>query len=41
MQFWQANKTVRAYGSKTDLTTRFGARDQVEEAKAKYTNPTY
>ena len=37
--FEKQNKTVRVYGSETDLTTRFGARDPVEEAKAKYTKP--
>ena len=32
-------KTVRVYGSETDLTTRFGTRDVVEEAKQNIQNP--
>jgi hypothetical protein len=37
--FEKQMKSVRVYGSETDLTNKFGARDVVEEAKTKYTVP--
>lgn len=37
--FEKQMKSVRVYGSETDLTSKFGTRDVVEEAKTKYTVP--
>lgn len=37
--FEKQMKSVRVYGNESDLTSKFGARDVVEEAKTKYTVP--
>ena len=37
--FEKQMKSVRVYGSEADLTSKFGQRDVVEEAKAKYSKP--